>query len=127
MTILEKANDILDEKDTKIIPGNIKLGVTIFDVTGTYNGPEKTISQVEITLITNKVAVLDGALKALEIIQSTDSVEALGYSASSIDTTNSSVTLIVTNTGTYSVDGSDIVYDENGDQIYPVVQTEENE
>lgn len=31
-------NAILTEKEEKIIPENIKSGVTIFDVTGTYNG-----------------------------------------------------------------------------------------
>jgi hypothetical protein len=34
----EKLNDILDEKETKIIPGNIKKDVEIFDITGTYEG-----------------------------------------------------------------------------------------
>lgn len=33
-----KAQSILTEKNTKIIPSNIKSGVTIFDVTGTYEG-----------------------------------------------------------------------------------------
>ena len=28
------------EVQTKIIPGNIKSGVTIFGVTGTYDGPD---------------------------------------------------------------------------------------
>lgn len=37
-TILEKANQILDEKTNKIIPENIKSGVQIFDVTGTLDG-----------------------------------------------------------------------------------------
>ena len=30
--------EILQEKQTKIIPENIKKDVTIFDVTGTYEG-----------------------------------------------------------------------------------------
>lgn len=34
----EKLNEIKTEKDTKIIPGNIKKDVQIFDVTGTYEG-----------------------------------------------------------------------------------------
>ena len=33
--------DILNEKTTKIIPENIKAGVTIFDVIGTYTGEEE--------------------------------------------------------------------------------------
>lgn len=35
MTILEKAQAILAEKTNKVIPGNIKNGVTMFGVTGT--------------------------------------------------------------------------------------------
>lgn len=37
-TLKEKADEILAEKEEKIIPQNIKEGVTIFDVTGTYSG-----------------------------------------------------------------------------------------
>ncbi len=36
--LLSNINDILTEKTNKIIPGNIKTGVTIFGVTGTYEG-----------------------------------------------------------------------------------------
>ena len=39
-TILQKVNEIKTEKDTKIIPENIKAGVTIFGVTGTYTGQQ---------------------------------------------------------------------------------------
>ena len=35
---LEKANQILNEKKTKIIPGNIRKGIQIFDILGTYEG-----------------------------------------------------------------------------------------
>ena len=37
----EKLNQILNEKVTKIIPENIKAGVTILGVTGTYTGTEE--------------------------------------------------------------------------------------
>jgi len=37
-TLLQKANQIKAEKDAKIIPSNIRAGVTIFGVTGTYDG-----------------------------------------------------------------------------------------
>ena len=37
-TLLNKANEILSEKTNKIIPENIKAGIEIFDVTGTYGG-----------------------------------------------------------------------------------------
>ena len=125
MTILQKAQAILAEKTTKVIPTNIKSGVTIFDVTGTYTGEAKTISQVEVNLITSKVTVLNTALTALEIITSPDTVESLGYDTSNIDTASDSITIAVANTGTYSVDDDDIVYDNNGDQIYPVVNNVE--
>lgn len=124
MTILQKAQAILAEKTNKVLPANIKNGVTIFDVTGTYTGEDKTILQAEITLITSKVIVLNTALTTLEIITSPDTVESLGYTASAIDTTNNSVTITVTNTGTYDIDSNDIVYN-NGSQIYPVVSNEE--
>lgn len=49
MSILkDKINQILQEKDAKLIPGNIKSGVTILGVEGTYEGsgitPDTTIS-----------------------------------------------------------------------------------
>jgi len=34
----ERLRQILNEKEIKILPENIKEGVTIFDVTGTYTG-----------------------------------------------------------------------------------------
>lgn len=37
-TLLNKANEILSEKTNKIIPENIKAGIEIYDVTGTYRG-----------------------------------------------------------------------------------------
>ena len=43
-TILNKANQIKNEKDTKVLPRNIKKGVTIFGVTGDFEG-EGDISQ----------------------------------------------------------------------------------
>lgn len=46
MTILQKAQAILAEKEEKILPENIKAGVTIFGVTGTYTG-EETQEQAE--------------------------------------------------------------------------------
>lgn len=43
MTILEQdLQTILNEKTTKIIPENIKAGVTILGVTGTYTGEENS-------------------------------------------------------------------------------------
>ena len=34
-TLLQKSQEILNEKNTKILPGNIKSGVQVFDVEGT--------------------------------------------------------------------------------------------
>ena len=45
-----KLNSILDEKIQKLIPGNIKSGITIFGVEGTLNigvTPDETISNGE--------------------------------------------------------------------------------
>ena len=39
-TLKEKAETIATEKTEKIIPENIKSGITIFDITGTYAGGE---------------------------------------------------------------------------------------
>lgn len=36
--LLQQIEQIKKEKDEKIIPENIKAGVTIFGVTGTYTG-----------------------------------------------------------------------------------------
>lgn len=115
---------VTSDIDINIIPENIRNGVTILGVNGSYTGEAKTISQAEITLITSKVTVLNTALTTLEIITSPDTVESLGYIASAIDTTNNSVTITVTDTGTYDIDSNDIVYN-NGSQIYPVVSNEE--
>lgn len=47
MTILEQnLQTILNEKTTKIIPENIKSGVTIFGVTGTYTGEENSSEKI---------------------------------------------------------------------------------
>lgn len=37
-SLKDKANNILIEKDENLIPENIKSGVSIFNVTGTYTG-----------------------------------------------------------------------------------------
>lgn len=37
-TLEQKLNLILNEKATKILPENIKAGITILGVTGTYTG-----------------------------------------------------------------------------------------
>lgn len=57
-----KLNQILNEKTTKIIPENIKDGVTIFDVTGTLEEGVDT-SDANATandIVTNKTAYVNG-------------------------------------------------------------------
>lgn len=61
-TLKTKAQSILDEKDSKIIPENIKKDVTIFDVTGTM---EEGIDTSDATatfddIIEGKTAYIDG-------------------------------------------------------------------
>lgn len=46
-TLEQNLNLILNEKETKIIPENIKAGVTILGVTGTYTG--ETVIEGETT------------------------------------------------------------------------------
>lgn len=36
--LVKKLEQLKEEKDEKIIPENIKKGITIFGVTGTYEG-----------------------------------------------------------------------------------------
>ena len=46
-TLLQKSQEILNEKNTKILPGNIKSGVQVFDVEGTLvelQGETKSIT-----------------------------------------------------------------------------------
>lgn len=47
-TLKEKSEAILAEKNNKIIPENIKNGVTIFDVEGTYTGGGSSTSDVKL-------------------------------------------------------------------------------
>ena len=46
-TIYEKVSEIKNEKDLKIIPGNIKSGVQIFDITGTLESGAKLFETIE--------------------------------------------------------------------------------
>lgn len=43
VTLLDKANEILAEKNEKIKPGNIKKDIVAFNVTGTYDGSENKL------------------------------------------------------------------------------------
>lgn len=47
-TLNENLQEILTEKQVKIIPENIKKGVQIFDVVGTYEGSGQTTTGGEL-------------------------------------------------------------------------------
>lgn len=45
-TLKEKAQSILDEKNSKILPENIKSGIQIFNITGEYEGENISESRI---------------------------------------------------------------------------------
>lgn len=60
-TIKQKADSILAEKTSKIIPENIKKNTTIFDVTGTYEGIDTSdATATETDLVKNTTAYVNG-------------------------------------------------------------------
>ena len=61
-TLKQKAQDILDEKDEKIIPENIKKDIQIFDVTGTLEEGIDTsdATATENDLVENASAYVNG-------------------------------------------------------------------
>lgn len=73
-TILEKAKQILDEKNNKLLAENIKKGVQIFDVTGTYEGgsniPQMIIYNTDIEMIKD-VSNANGKLGVCQMESST--------------------------------------------------------
>lgn len=70
MSILENnLNQILNEKTTKIIPENIKKGVTIFNITGTLESSENLQEQLDAqdTIITELQTSLDNKASSTDI------------------------------------------------------------
>ena len=61
-TLKQKAQDILDEKEEKIIPENIKKDIQIFDVTGTLEEGVDTsdATATEGDLVENTSAYVNG-------------------------------------------------------------------
>lgn len=60
-TLKEKAQSILTEKNNKIIPGNIKKNVKIFDVTGTLDNIDTSdATALETDIAEDKTAYVDG-------------------------------------------------------------------
>lgn len=121
-TLIANLQTIHSEVMNKVVPENIKAGVTIFGITGTYSDSVKTVSQAEVDVITTKLPTLNEVLIELGIITDPTSIDTLGYTCSNIDTTNNSIDITVTSLDTYTIDGDDVVYDSNGNQIYPVVE-----
>ena len=102
-----------------ITPEKIVKGNTIFGVEGTYNGPAKTVSSDEITNIIAKAETLQAALIELSILTSEQTLSTLGYTTTM---ENDVITFDITDIGVYSIDSQDIVRNEQGEQVYPVVQ-----
>ena len=105
--------------DQNLVPENIKSGTTIFGVEGTYAGPNKTISSDEIANITTKATTLQAALIELAVLTSEQTLSALGYTTT---TENDVITFDITGIGVYSIDSQDVVRNEQGEQVHPVVQ-----
>lgn len=81
-TLQESANSILNEKQTKIIPENIKAGVTIFGVTGTATGESNYhVSDVSISILgepVGKTSVI-GAHNFTEEVKEGDFIQFTNY------------------------------------------------
>lgn len=60
-------NNIVEEKNTKIIPENIKLGIQIFDVIGTYDGEAPAITQEEYDAVIAERDALSVQIQELQI------------------------------------------------------------
>lgn len=56
-TLLQKSQEILAEKEAKILAGNIKKGVTAYGVTGTYTSDANAVAG---EIYNNKTAYVDG-------------------------------------------------------------------
>ena len=107
-----------------ITPEKIVKGNTIFGVEGTYNGPAKTVSSDEITNIIAKAETLQAALIELSILTSEQTLSTLGYTTTM---ENDVITFDITGIGVYSIDSQDTVRNEQGEQVYPVVQENSDE
>lgn len=60
-TLIQKAQHILDEKNSKIIPTNIKDGVQIFDIEGTYEGIDTSDATATVNdIVENTTAYVNG-------------------------------------------------------------------
>ena len=110
--------------DQNLVPENIKSGTTIFGVEGTYAGPNKTISSDEIANITTKATTLQAALIELSILTAEQTLSTLGYTTT---TENDVITFNINSIGVYSIDSQDVIRNEQGEQVYPVVQSNPGE
>lgn len=72
MTTLENnLTQILNEKRQKIIPSNIRRGVKILNVTGTYGGEGAEVEEIEITPSAEK-QVIEGSFSKVTILGDSD-------------------------------------------------------
>ena len=110
--------------EQNLVAENIKSGVSIFGIEGNYNGPAKTISSNEINDITTKAVTLQAALIELSVLTSEQTLSALGYTTT---TENDVITFNINSIGVYSIDSQDVVRNEQGEQVYPAVQSNPGE
>ena len=110
--------------EQNLVAENIKSGVSIFGVEGNYNGPAKTISSGEINDITIKAGTLQAALIELSVLTAEQTLPTLGYTTT---IENDIITFNINSIGIYSIDSQDVVRNEQGEQVYPVVQSNPGE
>lgn len=68
-TILEKANQILTEKNEKILPENIKAGIQVFDINGTFTADANAVA---VDILSGKTAYVNGELISGTMIDHTN-------------------------------------------------------
>lgn len=93
-TILEKANQILTEKNEVILPENIKAGIQVFDINGTFTADANAVAE---DLLAGKTAYVNGELISGTISSISGSVFEVN-SVAGVDATTEVVYLTGTNT-----------------------------
>lgn len=79
-TILEKCNQIKYEKDTEILPQNVRAGVQIFDINGEYEGLDTSNATATASdILAGKTAYVDGEMITGDI---------MSYSGVDVDAVN---------------------------------------
>lgn len=79
-TILEKCNQIKHEKDTEILPQNVRAGVQIFDINGEYEGLDTSNATATASdILAGKTAYVNGEMITGDI---------MSYSGVDVDAVN---------------------------------------